>query len=82
MNEYSHKYESIKSRIYISDAVTAHPDEQGLYIYKCAESEGEWEFAAICFCNGILVVKEDVLGSTPLDTFCSNLIDLYWQKVS
>jgi hypothetical protein len=58
------------------------PTTVGLYLYTCEEFNGDWEHAAITNNNGHLFVHEEYLGTTPLEIFDNELIDIKWKKIA
>ena len=53
------------------------PTTEGLYLYTCEEFSGDWEYASITNNNGHLY-----LGTTPLEIFNNELIDIKWKKIA
>lgn len=79
---YIHSYVDVRQKIDVSDIIVYQPTEPGLYVFRCAETEFEWEFAAITFADNKKLVHETGLGVTPLKTFHDGLIKIEWCRVA
>jgi len=71
----------------MKDFTTDKPDSVGLWEFKCDELDGRPERVAITEKAHLtgepdLVVHDDALGITPLDTFHDGLTKISWRKIA
>ena len=58
------------------------PFKPGLYKYKCFESDGEWQPAAVIIKRGMVIACTEDLGRYEINVMSDNLTDIVWESVA
>jgi len=82
-NELRNNATVMSRDVNISEPIVGYPISEGLYLYKCMETDDEWFYVAICEDKyGLLFIYDEFLGKTYLNEFCDGLTDIVICKVN